>query len=136
MDSFAIITTALLAIMGLFHFYWAFGGEAGLHKALPTKDGRRLINPGRFLTLFVGIALLGSSFVAYALHFNALHSDYLLYAGWFLSLLFLMRAVGDFHAVGFFKKIRSTAFAAYDTKYFSPLCVYLSVAFALLSYRA
>ncbi len=98
MNVIATLTIFFLIIMRLFHFYWAFGGEVGLDRALPTKEGRRLINPGK--------------------------------------LLFLMRAVGDFNAVGFFKKIRSTAFAAYDTKYFSPLCVYLSVAFALLSYEA
>ena len=136
MDLIAIVTTSLLIIMGLFHFYWAFGGEVGLDRALPTKEGRCLINPGTFLTFSVGLVLLGFSFVAYSLHFTAVHSDYLLYAGWFLSFLFLIRAVGDFNAVGFFKKIKSTAFAAYDTKYFSPLCVYLGIAFALLSYEA
>lgn len=131
-----IVTMILLIIMGLFHLYWAFGGKVGLDKALPTKDGVRLINPGRVLTFFVGTALFGLSFVAYSLYFSAVRTDYIVYTGWLLAALFFMRAIGEFNAVGFFKKIKSTAFAAYDTKYFSPLCMFLGLMFALLSLQA
>ena len=132
----AIITVTFLVSLGMIHFYWAFGGKAGLDRALPTKDGRRLINPGRFLTFLVGIFLSAFAFVAYLLRFDGGVSDGTVYAGWALSALFFLRAVGDFNAVGFFKKIKSSDFAAYDTKYYSPFCVYFGLAFALLSYRA
>ncbi len=136
MNFIAIVTIALLIIMGLFHFYWAFGGKVGLDKALPTKDGRRLINPGRGLTFIVGIFLLAFAFVVYSLRFDVLIADDVVYAGWALSALFILRALGEFNAVGFFKKIKSTDFAKYDTKYYSPLCVYLGVVFAMLSSQA
>jgi len=136
MDLITIITITLLIIMAMFHFYWGFGGEVGLDKALPTKDGKRLINPGKVLTLFVGIVLLVFSFVAYSLHFNTLNADFILYLGWGISALFFLRAIGDFNAVGFFKKITSTDFAKYDTKYFSPLCLYLGIVFFILSLQA
>lgn len=131
-----IITMILLIIMGLFHLYWAFGGKVGLDKALPTKDGVRLINPGSVLTFFVGTVLFGFSFVAYSLYFSAVRTDYIVYAGWLLAALFFMRAIGEFNTVGFFKKIRSTTFAEYDTKYFSPLCLFLGLMFTLLSLQA
>jgi len=129
----SIITAIVLIIMGLFHFYWAFGGKIGLDKALPTKEGKRLLNPGKVLILLVGTILLGFSFLAYTLHFNVMDEDYIVYFGWTLSMVFFMRAIGEFNAVGFFKKIKNTDFAHYDTKYFSPLCLILGVAFAILS---
>ncbi|WP_369124978.1 DUF3995 domain-containing protein [Enterobacter asburiae] len=46
---------------------------------------------------------------------------------WVVVVLFLLRAVGDFKIVGFFKKIRRTEFSKYDSLYYSPLCLYLSL---------
>ena len=119
--------------MGLFHFYWAFGGKLGLDSALPTKDGVRLINPGRVLTFFVGVFLFIFSFVAYMLYFSSVKPDFSTNIGWTIAAVFIIRAIGEFNAVGFFKKIKSTKFAKYDTRLFSPLCLFLGVAFALLS---
>jgi catechol 2,3-dioxygenase-like lactoylglutathione lyase family enzyme len=42
--------------------------------------------------------------------------------------VFLLRAVGDFRLVGFFKRVRGTPFARWDTRLFSPLCVALGLA--------
>jgi len=104
MNFIAIVTIALLNIMGLFHLYWAFGGEVGLDKALPTKDGKRLFNPGRVLTFIVGIFLFAFAFVAYSLRFDVVVSVQVIYAGWTLSVLFILRALGEFNAVGILKK--------------------------------
>ncbi|UFS63485.1 DUF3995 domain-containing protein [Sulfurimonas sp. HSL-3221] len=136
MTLIVLAAITLLIVTALFHIYWAFGGEAGLNRALPTKDGKRLLNPGRLLTFAVALLLFGCAFVAYALYVDASPAKPLLTAGWVLSILFILRAVGDFNAVGFFKKINATDFAAYDTQYFSPLCLSLGMLFALLSSRA
>ena len=79
------------------------------------------------------------AYVAYALQFydftvNGNRNLYL-YSGIFLSTIFILRAIGEFNAVGFFKKIKDTEFAIYGTKYFSPLCLILGVIFAILAYR-
>ena len=50
--------------------------------------------------------------------------DYGLYV---VASIFLIRAIGDFNYVGFFKKVTTTEFAINDTKYFSPLCLFLGV---------
>ncbi len=125
--------------MGLFHFYWAFGGKIGLDKALPTKNGKLLLNPSKSLTLLVGIVLISFAHIAYALQFYDFtvneNQNFYLYSGMFLSTIFTLRAIGEFNAVGFFKKIKDTEFAIYDTKYFSPLCLILGVIFAILTYR-
>lgn len=131
----AIITVILLNIISFFHIYWAFGGKVGLDKVLPTKDGVRLLNPTRALTFFVGIVLFGFSGVAYLLYFDTASLGIVVYIGWMLSAIFFIRAIGEFNAIGFFKKIKNTEFAEYDTKYFSPLCLFLGVVFAILSVR-
>ncbi|MCK9336910.1 MAG: DUF3995 domain-containing protein [Arcobacteraceae bacterium] len=127
-----ITTITLLLIMSLFHIYWALGGKVGLDKALPTKDGVQLLNPSKALTFLVGVVLFGFASVAYSLYFWVDNSELVVYLGWIIAVLFFVRAIGEFHIVGFFKKIKDTPFAEYDTKYFSPLCLFLSVVFALL----
>jgi Protein of unknown function (DUF3995) len=44
-----------------------------------------------------------------------------------ISLLFFLRAIGDFRYVGFFKKVKQTVFARLDSKYYSPLCLFIAV---------
>lgn len=137
MNLITLITIAVLMIMSFFHIYWVFGGKLGLDKALPTTlDGRRLIDPSKFLTFMVALILTGFSFVAYMLHFMDVTDNMYIYSGWFVSAVFIVRSIGDFNTVGFFKKIRSTEFAKYDTRYFSPLCLYLGIYFALSAYSA
>jgi len=139
MSFIASITILALIIMGLFHFYWAFGGKVGLDKALPTKDGIKLLNPSKALTFFIGVVLIVFAYIAYGLQFYDFtvntNKSFYLYSGIFLSIIFTIRAIGEFNAVGFFKKIKDTEFAIYDTKYFSPLCIILGVIFAMLVYK-
>ncbi len=138
MSFLALAVTALFVGLGALHFYWAFGGRAGLDKAIPRIDGEPAIEPGRALTLLVGVALLAIAGVASFLGAAGLRSNpygtYIVHAGWFLAGVFALRAVGDFRLVGFFKRVRSSEFARYDSRYYSPLCVALSLAFAALSF--
>jgi hypothetical protein len=41
--------------------------------------------------------------------------------------LFILRAIGDFKYLGFFKKIKNTKFGQNDTKYFAPLCLIIGI---------
>ncbi len=140
MNLITLVTMTTLVIAGVFHFYWAFGGVFGLDKAIPTKDGEALLNPGKLLTLIVGFSILGFAWVAYILNFKDLslisYSKQIVYAGWFLSGVFAIRSIGDFNMVGLFKKIKSTKFAEFDTKYFIPLTSFWSIAFAFIAYNA
>ncbi|MBK7465824.1 MAG: DUF3995 domain-containing protein [Saprospiraceae bacterium] len=52
----------------------------------------------------------------------------------FIAILFIVRAIGDFQYVGFFKKIKHSLFAEYDTNYFSPLCLIIGILAILLHY--
>ena len=51
----------------------------------------------------------------------------LIYGNLAIGIVMLVRAVGDFKYVGFFKKIEGTIFAQNDTRYYSPLCLLISL---------
>ncbi|WP_373072750.1 hypothetical protein [Sulfurimonas sp.] len=42
MNFVAAITITLLIIIGLFHFYWAFGGKLGINKVIPEVNNEAL----------------------------------------------------------------------------------------------
>jgi hypothetical protein len=56
------------------------------------------------------------------------------YGSWFIPVVFLLRAVGEFRYVGFFKKIKNTSFAKMDSQYYSPLCLAVGVLALIIKY--
>ena len=140
MTAITILTIFALCLIGVLHFYWALGGKIGMDIAVPTKDGNRLINPGKIATVIVGIALFGFAYIAYVLYFYDLTSssyrEYFIISGWILSGIFTLRGIGEFNAVGLFKKIKSSEFAYYDTRFYTPFALSMGLIFALLASRA
>lgn len=134
-----LFTMVTLVVAALFHFYWAFAGERFLDYVIPTKNEKALFTPAKIVTLAVGISLFGFAFVAYALYFNPSISMQFPNAfhviGWVLTGVFALRVMGDFNAVGIFKTIKTTRFAAYDSKFFIPLTLCWSVTFGWESYN-
>ena len=134
-----VIAAILLLFISCVHVYWASGGSWGSVAAVPEKsDGEALFKPKAVGTVVVALLLL----VACAA---------LLTEGEVVDLLgrigvseaiciacaavFFLRAVGDFNYIGFFKKIRLTAFGRNDTKFYSPMCLFLGIAFLLALLR-
>jgi Protein of unknown function (DUF3995) len=123
-------TLILLAISGI-HFFWAFGGRWGADAALPTsQDGKKALSPDIFATLVVACGILAMAL----LHLEKIQMMNLPIPAWInayglkiIAGIFLLRTIGDFRYVGFFKKIKDTKFADLDTKYYSPLCLILSI---------
>lgn len=133
----------LLIVIFLFlsavHFYWAFGGKWGFQGALPTnEEGVTVLNPKTIDSVLVGFGLLLFAFfycIKTSILSIALPNWFLLYGGWALPAIFLLRAIGDTTYVGVFKKIKSTEFAKRDTRYFIPFCAFLAlVAFIVQIY--
>ncbi len=121
----------IMVFLSGIHIYWGFGGKWGSAATIPTKGNNvPLIKPGFFDCLVVAIGLLSFGFfilikagiVVFGL--PGWLSDYGL---WVISAIFLLRAIGEFNYVGFFKKVKSTRFGVMDTKYYSPLCLLLAI---------
>lgn len=128
--SLANINAIILSSLSLIHFYWALGGQWGFAAALPANEqGKRILNPKKIDSTIVATGLL--AFTIYILIYRGFIEFHLLawvhnYGIWLVSTIFLLRAIGDFKYVGFFKKIKNTDFAGRDTKFYSPLCLWLS----------
>lgn len=127
-----ISTVVLLSIAGI-HLYWAFGGSWATDSVLPTKENDALessIKPPFYLTIFVAIVLLGMGLVfaqktgVFLVTFFS--ENMLQYSLGVIGAIFLIRAIGEFKYVGLFKSVQSTKFAEKDTKYYSPLCLFLA----------
>ncbi|HEY0427021.1 MAG TPA: DUF3995 domain-containing protein [Pyrinomonadaceae bacterium] len=132
-----ILLAVIFAILSFFHLYWAAGGRFGGGAAIPTAGGERLFNPSPFETILVATALFAAMLVVLGRLkiWGAFIPGWLFYSGtWVISLLFLLRTIGDFRYVGFFKKVSDTNFARWDTILFSPLCLFIAVVAFLISY--
>ena len=130
----AIILTTISAI----HFYWMFGGKWGVAQSLPTTiEGKRVLNPKTLDCAIVAIIflLMAILFLNFAgIEVIKFPNWILKYGVWVLSAIFLFRAIGDFKFVGFTKTIKSTEFAQLDSKFYAPLCLFLSITCFIISY--
>ncbi|MNK01954.1 hypothetical protein D3C87_197700 [compost metagenome] len=130
-----LLVTCLLFMIFLFlsglHFYWAFGGKWGSGAVIPTKDAiTPPKDPGIVATLVVAFGLLGFGLMPLIIsHIIPFSLPLWLekYGLWIIAGIFGIRAIGDFNYVGFFKKHKHTRFGKNDTRYYSPLCLVISV---------
>ena len=128
---FAILNTIILGLIAVLHFYWLLGGRWAIDAAIPSvKNGKSAFRPGIFSTLVVALGLLFMVLI----HLNKIGLIALPLPKWtdtyalkIIAFIFLIRAIGEFRYVGFFKKIKHTKFARLDTKFYSPLCLLLSI---------
>lgn len=132
----AILLFVIFLLLSALHFYWAVGGRWGSQAVFPTKDATTAPRmPGIIPTLMVAVGLLSVGLFMLTktdLLTVALPEWLMTYGGWLVALLFIARAIGEFKYVGFFKKIRNTTFGKNDTKYYSPLCVFIGVLILIL----
>lgn len=132
-----ILLAAIFAILSLFHIYWATGGRFGSSVTVPTVSGERLFSPSPLATVLVAMALLAAMLTILGqigLLGEIIPRWIFRWATFGIAALFLLRAIGDFKLVGFFKQVNDTGFAFWDTFLFSPLCLFIAVAAFLISY--
>ncbi len=127
----SIVLACIFIMLALLHFSWALGNTWGFTSALPTdNEGRFVLNPAPWESVVVGLALMlfGILYLVRARVLPIRLPGWLIQIGsWLIPLIFLLRAIGDFKYLGFFKTISSTAFARLDTIYYSPLCAFIAI---------
>jgi hypothetical protein len=119
-----------------FHFHWAFGGRLGYSVSLPQRADGTIVMPHRTGwwrpaagAVGLGLILLGALALAaagrIALPFpEGLAKIAVAAAGG----AFVLRAFVPTPWTGFFKRIRATRWARYDTWLYSPLFLLLGLA--------
>ena len=132
----ALITAAVFAFLALTHFYWAAGGGKGMNAAIPETNGVPAFRPSKAATAAVGLVLAVTAAIV-LMRAGALPSPV---PAWLLqaavigaSAVLILRAIGDFRLVGFFKRNRDSRFARMDALLYSPLCLALGTALAVLA---
>ena len=55
---------------------------------------------------------------------------------WCIALVFLLRAIGEFRYLGFFKQVNDSLFAYWDTVLYTPLCLGLAISCIVLAIHA
>ncbi len=129
---FAFVLICTFLSIGVLHLYWAVGGKKWIDIALPqTGTGQLLFKPGAVETIIVALGLFAfAGIIGTKAHFISLplwNEIYLSYATAVIGFLFLIRSIGEFRYVSFFKKIKHTDFGKMDTLYYSPVCFIIAV---------
>jgi len=126
----AIAIVAVFVVLALAHVYWAFGGRITWLAVVPEVKGRPAFTPSALATFVVAGALFACAGLIAAtagVLVVPVSPSVLTWLTFALALVLLLRAVGDFRLVGFFKRVRGTNFARLDTAVYSPLCLALSL---------
>ena len=122
--------------ISLIHVYWALGGKWGISVAIPKvrpHSQQKAFSPGFFMTILVATVFaawgcLTLHSIGYCTFLDSwIPPQYFNILSTIVAIILGLRAIGEFRYVGFFKKIKDTDFAFYDTRFYAPLCFILSI---------
>lgn len=125
----------IIAFAAGFHLHWALGGRLGYSVSLPQRPDGSPVMAHRLPwwrpaagAVALGLAALALLLLAYAGHLplplpRGLAGGALLAAG----AAFVGRALLPNRYVGFFKSIRDTRWARFDSRFYSPLFLLLGL---------
>ncbi|MCI3926973.1 DUF3995 domain-containing protein [Paenibacillus sp. TRM 82003] len=114
------------------------GGNRWVSAVIPSKgmEAERLFQPTKLETGSVAAALALAGWFVLELAGvieRVLYPEWLIvYGGWALSAVFIIRSIGDFRWLGFFKSKQGTLFAKMDTLLYSPLCLLIGIGVIIL----
>jgi Protein of unknown function (DUF3995) len=122
------LNMAIFALLSSLHFYWAFGGKWGFEKSLPEKtDGAKLFHPKALDCLLIALILMSFSYFHWLVFVSRIPFYWQKIGIACITGIFILRAIGEFKYVGFFKSIRGTTFAKMDDRYYSPICIWIGI---------
>jgi hypothetical protein len=136
MSPFLIVALAIIAFAAGFHLHWALGGRLGFSVSLPQRQDGAPVMAGRIgwwrpaaAGIAAGLVLLGALAVAVGGHLAlplppGIAKAALIVAG----AAFILRALVPTPYTGFFKRIRATRWARYDSRLYCPLFLLLGTA--------
>jgi hypothetical protein len=138
-----IVALIIIAFAAAFHLHWAFGGKLGYSVSLPQRsDGEPVMRPriGWWRpaagAVALGLILLGALALAAAgrisLPISAETARMLLLP---VGAAFTLRAFVPTPWTGFFKRIRHTRWAQYDTWLYSPLFLLLGLSLLAIAFE-
>lgn len=135
-----VVTASVLVLLSAGHLYWALGGRLGGRLEgvlLPEQDGQPVFRPSPAAAVGAAIVLLAAAAVL-AIRAGALDSPFgeptVRWAARAVAAVFLLRSIGDFRWVGFFRRVRGTRFAYWDARVYTPVAFALGVGAAVVAW--
>ena len=135
-----LTNTVVFLFLSLLHVYWAMGGRwayEGVFPQNPAGEKPLTTQPSIVATLIVAGGLLLFALITLGnggVFDGWLNPSYFHTGLWVITVIFLLRTVGDFKYVGFTKKVKGTLFAQKDSQIYSPLTLGISVVNLLILY--
>lgn len=133
------LALAIIAFAAAFHLHWALGGRLGYSVSLPQRPDGKPVMAHRLpwwrpaaAAVALGLALLAALLLGFAGHLplplpRPIARAALLATG----AAFVARALVPNRYVGFFKSLRTTRWARFDTRLYSPLFLALGLLLVL-----
>jgi phosphoglycerol transferase MdoB-like AlkP superfamily enzyme len=126
---------AIIAFAASFHLHWALGGRLSLSVSLPQRSDGTPVMAHRLPwwrpaagAVALGLVALALLLLAYAGHLPLPLPPELVRAALLATgAAFVARALVPNRYVGFFKSLRGTRWARYDTRLYSPLFLLLGL---------
>ena len=130
-----LLALAILAFAASFHLHWALGGRVGFGVSLPQRADGTPVMAHRLAwwrpaagAVALGLMALGLLLIAFDGHLplpvpRSLARAALIAAG----AAFVARALVPNRYVGLFKSLRTTRWARFDTRLYSPLFLLLGL---------
>lgn len=130
-----LLALAIIAFAAAFHLHWAFGGKLGYSVSLPQRPDGTPVMAHRLpwwrpaaAAVALGLAGLAWLLLAHAGHLPLPLAPGLTRAALLATgLAFVARALVPNLYVGFFKSLRTTRWARFDTRLYSPLFLLLGL---------
>jgi hypothetical protein len=130
-----LLALAIIAFAASFHAYWALGGRIGYSVSLPQRPDGAPVMAHRLSwwrpaagAVALGLAALAALVLGHAGHLHLPLPEGLARAALFATGgAFVARALVPNRYVGFFKSLRGTRWARYDTRLYSPLFLLLGL---------
>ena len=136
-----VVALAIIAFAAAFHLHWALGGRLGFSVSLPQRPDGTPVMAHRLgwwrpaaaavalgLILLAALALAAGGQLALPLPPGAAKAALIL-----AGAAFILRALVPTPWTGFFKRIRTTRWARYDTWLYSPLVLLLGTLLLVIS---
>lgn len=127
----SLLLILVFTVLACIHFNWVIGGTYGFSKSIPTKEnGERLFNPKIMDSAVVGLVLLGFGgfyLIKSGLIQLEIWQTPFAYASWIIAGIFVLRSIGEFKYLGFFKKIKDSEHEIAYRKILLPMCLGIGV---------